>query len=374
MTPPVRLHVNGKWLAQRVTGTQRYATEVVRAIIATESAPLVLHVPAGAVVPEWLQESELVDVRRAPVAGVLFEQIYLPIVSAGHTLLNFAGPAPIMKRRQLVTMHDAAPFRWPQTYTKAFVAFYRVMYTLLGRWAQQLVTVSHFSARELNDVLRIPLSRFVVAGCSADALSSVVPVRPDLDVSHPFYLVVGTLAVHKNLPAPVQALVASGRSVVVVGASGDRQAFSQSSTMPQGTVIAGHLDDSELAWLYQNARALIFPSKYEGFGLPPLEAQKLGCPVVTSFAAALPEVVAQAGLYFDPDDPATLIEALDTLECDESLAQDLRRRGLANAQRYSWHDTAVAVLESVGVSVPSRPDLTVPNRPRRLPRRLPLRA
>ena len=352
MTPPHRLHVNGKWLVQRVTGTQRYATEVVRAIIATEATDLVLHVPAGTVVPDWAQESDRVEIRRSPVGGVLFEQVYLPIVTAGKMLLNFAGPAPLVKRRQLVTMHDATPFRHPHTFTKGFVAFYRVMYTVLGHTARRLVTVSHFSARELNDVLGIPLSRFVVAGCSADALTDVVPVPPDLDVTNPYYLVVGTLAVHKNLPAPVEAIVTSGRSVVVVGASGDRQAFSEGSDMPRGTVIAGRVDDAELAWLYRNARALVFPSKYEGFGLPPLEAQKLGCPVVTSFAAALPEVVDDAGLYFDPDVPASLIDALDRLESDESLGRDLRSRGLVNAERYSWHQTAIAILESLDVAVP----------------------
>lgn len=350
-TTEVPLQVNGKWLGQRVTGTQRYATEVTRAIIAIGEVDLVLHVPADAVVPDWLQESERVVVRRSRLRGVLFEQVYLPVVTAGRTLLNFAGPAPLMKRRQVVTMHDATPFRYPDTFTRAFVAFYRLMYTLLGRTAQRLVTVSHFSASELNDVLGIPLDRFVVAGCSADALTTVTPVRPDLDITRPYYLMVGTLAANKNLVAPIEAMVASGRTVVIVGASGNRQAFSEALTMPEGAVIAGHVDDSELSWLYRNATALVFPSKYEGFGLPPLEAQKLGCPVVTSFAAALPEVVGDAGLYFDPDDASTLIAELHRLEVSESLAQDLRNRGLANADRYSWHKTATAILESVGTPV-----------------------
>lgn len=350
MKRPKELHVNGKWLDQRVTGTQRYAMEIVRAIVAMEVIDLVLHVPAGAEIPDWLEGSEHVHVRRAPVRGIVFEQIYLPVVSAGSFLLNFAGPAPLMKRRQLVTMHDATPFRHPQTFTKAFVAFYRVLYNLLGRSAHQLVTVSQFSARELDDVLGIPVSRFVIAGCAADALDEIEPQRPALDIAKPFYLVVGTLAAHKNLTVPVEAIAASGRTVVVVGASGDRKTFNELA-LPNGTVIAGRVEDSELAWLYRNARALVFPSKYEGFGMPPLEAQKLGCPVVTSFAASLPEVLGDGGLYFDPEDSSTLLTALDELESNDALAPTLRDRGFANADRYSWHKSAVTILESLDIPV-----------------------
>jgi glycosyltransferase involved in cell wall biosynthesis len=270
-------------LAQRRTGTQRYAHEIVRAIIATKAVDLVIHVPAGVPAPDWM-DSPRVRLRHARVKGVVFEQLYLPLASAGSTLLNFAGPAPLMKRRQLVTMHDATPFRYPQTFRKAFVGFYLVSYYLLGRFARVLATVSQFSARELDAVLGIPAERFVVAGCAADALEGVRPVRPDLPLRWPYYLVVGTLAQHKNLVEPVTAVAESGRTIVVVGASGDQQVFSDSSPLPQQAIIAGALSDAELAWLYRNASALIFPSKYEGFGLPPLEAQTLGCPVVSSRA------------------------------------------------------------------------------------------
>lgn len=349
-----RLHVNGKWLEQRLTGTQRYANEIVRAIDSLGAVELVVHVPSGAVVPDWLSQSSNVRIRTAPVKGVVFEQLYLPIVTAGRLLLNFAGPAPIVKRRQLVTMHDATPFRYPQTFTKAFVTFYRVAYTVLGRTARQLVTVSHFSARELDETLGIPVRRFAVVGCAADALAHVAPTAPAFELVDPFYLVVGTVAVHKNLTAPVAALAASGRTVVVVGASGNQQAFSAASSLPKETVIAGHLTDAELAWLYRNAKALVFPSKYEGFGLPPLEAQKLGCPVVTSSAGSLPEVVGDAGLYFDPDDPTTLLDALTELESSDGLAGDLKRRGFINAERFSWRASAILILQSLGIRVPQQ--------------------
>jgi glycosyltransferase involved in cell wall biosynthesis len=341
------MHVNGKWLAQRVTGTQRYAGEIVRALVESDTVDITVHVPAGAPTLAWMKHPR-VDIRIAPVKGVVFEQLYLPVVTAGKFLLNFAGPAPLLKRRQLVTMHDATPFRHPQTFRRAFVWFYYLSYFLLGRLADRLVTVSHFSARELDDVLGIPAERFVVAGCAADTLTGLTPTRPALgELTDQFYLVVGTLAQHKNLTGPVTAVAESGRTVVVVGASGDQQVFSDAAPLTGRAVVAGRLSDAELAWLYRNAAALVFPSKYEGFGLPPLEAQSLGCPVVSSTAASLPEIIGDGALFFDPDDPAALLNALDRLESETGLADELRRLGQANARRYSWQASAQTVLQSV---------------------------
>jgi glycosyltransferase involved in cell wall biosynthesis len=341
-----RVHVNGKWLAQAITGTQRYAGEMVHAIVSADCLDLVIHVPAGATVPEWMHRHR-VEIRHAPVKGVVFEQVYLPFATAGSKLLNFAGPAPLFKRRQLVTMHDATTFRYPRTFRVAFVAFYFGMYWLLGRTASQLVTVSQFSADDLAEVLRIPAGRFIVAGCAADSLLATKPVRPALELNGDQYLVVGTQAHHKNLTAPVIALAESGRDVVVVGVAGDHQVFTATSSLDGHALMAGRLTDGELVWLYRNSRALIFPSKYEGFGLPPLEAQALGCPVVCSAAASLPEVCGDGALYFDPDDPGTLVAQLDRLESDPDLANELRRRGFVNSHRFSWNASAKKVVDWV---------------------------
>ncbi|WP_231643354.1 glycosyltransferase family 4 protein [Mycolicibacterium baixiangningiae] len=337
------VHVNGKWLAQPLTGTQRYATEMVRCLVDADVVDLVLHVPKGADVPSWASAPR-VEIRQAPLGGVLFEQLYLPLVTAGRMLLNFAGPAPLLKRRQLVTMHDATAFRYPHTFRRAFVAFYFVMYVLLARTARRLVTVSEFSADELAAVLRIDRRRFLVIPCAADGLAQITPVRPDLDVDGGQYLVVGTLAKHKNLTGAVSALTASGRHVVVVGAAGRDQVFSATTELSATATVAGRLTDAELVWLYRNSRALVFPSKYEGFGLPVLEAQVLGCPVVSSTAASLPEVGGRGALYFDPDSGSDLLARVCELESDDALAAELRERGHVNAERYSWQRSAATVL------------------------------
>ncbi|KUI39755.1 glycosyltransferase family 1 protein [Mycobacterium sp. GA-2829] len=343
------VHVNGKWLAQPLTGTQRYATEMVRGLVTSGAVDVVLHLPKGVDAPEWATGRPRVEFRHAPVGGVVFEQLYLPLATAGRLLLNFAGPAPLLKRCQLVTMHDATAFRYPRTFRPVFVAFYFVMYLLLARTARQVVTVSEFSAGELAAVLHVDRRRFLVIPCAADGLANIVTVRPDLDVDGDQYLVVGTLARHKNLTGTVAALTASGRRVVVVGAAGGDRVFSAISELGPAATVAGRLTDAELAWLYRNSRALVFPSRYEGFGLPLLEAQVLGCPVISSSAASLPEVGGQGALYFDPDDTNDLLVRLDEVETQPDIVQRLRERGHDNARRFSWQASADALLAWLGV-------------------------
>ncbi|WP_264014094.1 glycosyltransferase family 4 protein [[Mycobacterium] manitobense] len=338
--------MNGKWLSQSLTGTQRYASEITLAIAEAAEVDLILHLPNDAPLPDWTNLPRL-EIRRAPLRGVLFEQVYLPWATRGEMLLNFAGPAPLLKKRQLVTMHDATPFRYPRTFRKSFVAFYFVMYFVLARSARKLATVSSFSARELADVLGIPADRFIIAGCAADSLARVDPKKPDMAVPIDPYIVVGTLAKHKNVSRPVDAITASGRRVVVVGTAGSVHVFAPASSSAQTATIAGRLTDAELVWLYRNSRALVIPSRYEGFGLPVLEAQSLCCPVVSSNAASLPEVGGDAAIYFPPDDVTHLLSALDSLERDDRLTADLRRRGTRNAQRYTWKQSADSILRCV---------------------------
>lgn len=338
------VHINGKWLGQPFTGVQRYSDEVSRRVVCADGIDWVLHVPRGDAVPGWAGSSP-VTVRRAPVGGVVFEQFYLPIATRRQLLLNFGGVAPLCKRRQSVTFHDATPFRFPSTYRRLFVAFYFVAYFLLSRTARRVNTVSEFSRKELSSVLRRDIDRFHLAPCAAGAIVSVDPIEPEMpDVSNA-YLVVGTFALHKNLMGPIRALAGSGRRVVVVGAATDDKVFARSDeAFGDNVVVAKRLTDAELAWLYRRVKALVFPSRYEGFGLPVLEAQALGCPVIASDAASIPEVGGNAAIYFDPDDVGDLIRAVDEFENSFVLQRELIEKGMQNSSRYSWELTAESVV------------------------------
>jgi glycosyltransferase involved in cell wall biosynthesis len=216
--------------------------------------------------------------------------------------------------------------------------------------------VSRFSAADLARALGLPESRFVVAPDGADHMDEVEPVRPALPFADQRYLLcVGTPAAHKNLAQALAVLGEGPRPLVVVGAVSVERVFGRSAdaTRAPAAAILGRLSDAEVAWLYRHADALVFPSRYEGFGLPVLEAQRLGCPVACSDAAALREVAGDGAAYFDPDDPQSLQEAVDSVTDDP---EGWAARGLANAERFRWADTE-AVVERVLDNVTTRPRL-----------------
>ncbi len=347
------LHINGKFTAHALTGTERYATEVLKAwsvLLQPGDTAVTLHLPSDGTCPAWLPPWW--SVRRSRLRGVLFEQLSLLVQSGRGFLVSLAGPACLLKRRQLVVMHDAAPMRFPHTFTPAFVAWYRMLYWVLARRAAALATVSNFSRQELAAALGVPAERFTVAPCGADHFRDLqaVSAPPVGGAREPFVVCVGTLAVHKNLVPMVRALSARQCTVLVVGVSGKQRIFAADAELGSGphVHVLARISDQELAALYDRALALVFPSRYEGFGLPVVEAQARGTAVICSTADSLPEVAGAGALYFDPDDPARGAEHVVDLASDAALLAQMKERALKNAARFTWRETGEALLEAVG--------------------------
>jgi len=280
----------------------------------------------------------------------LFEQLALPLAGRYHVLLSLGGPAPLFARRQVVTMHDATPFRFPGTYSAFFGTWYRFMYRVLARRALRVLTVSEFSAGELAEVLAVPRSRFVVAPNGCDHVDQLQPSRPTIELADedPFVLCVGTFAKHKNIPPALAVLDSANIRTVVVGAGTSGPVFEADDNHTwSNAVIAGRLSDQEVAWLYRHAVALVFPSLYEGFGLPIVEAQRLGCPVIASCRASMPEVGGTGAMYFDPDRPQDILLALKELQEDAGRRDLVVAAGEANAGNFLWNISAAVVRSAI---------------------------
>jgi glycosyltransferase involved in cell wall biosynthesis len=345
---PRPIVLNGKWLAATATGVQRYAGELARRILERDAAATVI-MPADAVRPDWLPEHRVV---RSRTRRAFFEQVALPWHARGRLLLSLAASGPLVTREQLIMMPDALTARYPGTYSRRFVAWYALMYRVLVRRARHIVTISQFSRRELAEVLGMPEQRFelVVPGHEHALEESTAPTDPALlaATEHPYVLCIGSLTPSKNLAPVTRALAEAGIPVVVVGASGVKRVYAEEAglTAP-GVHLAGRLSDPELRHLTRGARALVFPSLYEGFGLPVIEAQAVGCPVVASDRASIPEAGGDAALYFDALDPAAAVTLLATLDGERDT---LIARGHANVTRFSWEVSADRVL-----AIASRP-------------------
>lgn len=346
MSARIPAAVNGKWLAQSPSGTQRYATEVLRACLALRDDPdLTLIVPSDARIPEWAAALPTV---RSRLRGTAFEQLALPWLSRRKHLYSMAGPAPLLKRNQTLVMHDAMPFRIPGSYRRTFVLWYLLMYGVLSRTAARVLTVSTFSRAELASVLRVPPRRFEVAPCGADHVvaGAADGYRPPFPAGT-FALMVGNLAPHKNVGPATAALGDAGVPVAVVGAA--QQVHRRVSVGDRATVVyLGRVDDAHLHRLYADAGVLVAPSRYEGFGIPLVEAGRAGCPAVFALGSAMTEVAGPGGLGFPADDMAECVRLVESVLSDPTLRARLGENARVNAARFTWERTARIVFGEPG--------------------------
>jgi glycosyltransferase involved in cell wall biosynthesis len=274
-----------------------------------------------------------------------WEQLFLPAYTATRTLLNLAGPAPLLKRRQVCMIADAAIFDFPNAYTPLYGAWYRLLFRSVSRLALGLLTISQFSRTQLIKAIGASAERLKIIDCAATHMATITPDDSVLDRLHlrqtRFLLAVGSLNPTKNLAALVKAFNAledPTLRLVLVGGSNTSVFAGEAETLPADarTIPTGSIGDGELSSLYRNAEAFVFPSLYEGFGIPPLEAMSLGCPVAAARAASIPEICADAAYYFDPSNVSDITHALRTVLADEALRVRLRDFGIRRSKHFTW--------------------------------------
>jgi glycosyltransferase involved in cell wall biosynthesis len=343
--------INGRYLSQPITGVQRVARELIHALdteiaegrISSGSRRLMLVAPRGARLPAL----RAIDVRHAGrTSGHCWEQIEFPWLFRHALKVSLCGAAPFAAADQIVTFHDTAVFSAPDSFTIPFRTWYRLLFRLQGRLAASVLTVSEFSRSELAGRCSIPSGKLEIVSPAADHVLGFTPdpsilLRLGLSPSG-YALCVGSLHPNKNLAA-VQAAAALLNNppfdFVIVGAN-MQSAFRRSEPESGALKYTGRLNDSELCALYRGAFCFIAPSRYEGFGIPPLEAMSCGCPVIAARAAAIPETCGNAALYFEPDRPSELAGLVAELYSDPRLQQTLRERGLERASDFSWQRSA----------------------------------
>jgi len=350
------IYVNGRFLAQPVTGVQRFAIEITRAAAALAARgewP-----QATLLTPPAVPAAAALGLQQRPVGhrqGQLWEQLDLPQAAAGGTLLNLGNTAPLAcGAQQLVVIHDAGVFDTPASYSWKFRLWYKSLQHALARMGTRIATVSEFSRARLAARLGLDPARIAVLYEGADHILRL-PAEPSILARHGltpggYALVVGSAAAHKNLAAlDGLAQLLAGRGLAVAVTGGANRAVFQSAAAPAALRPLGRAEDAELRALYEQAACLLFPSRYEGFGLPPVEAMLCGCPVIAARGGAVAEICGADALYAAMDAPGALAATVTRLLDDPALRADLSRRGRARAAQLSWTAAARrlgAVLEA----------------------------
>ena len=379
-----RVALNALFLHFPFSGTGRYLYHLIHGV--DSSTDLIL-LGSAAFPPDSLaarSRARLVttpfDGRSQQLAKVWLEQVAIP----GEALRARAAvahvpyfAAPLRPRvPTCVTVHDLVPVIRPEYRRTAAQRLYSALVVRGLASASRIITDSHASAFDLTERLGIPSTRIRVIPLGVDQRFRPLETTEEREwgnavldkhgLDHPYFLYVGGFDRRKNVDALVRAFARLRRErclshvLAIVGTqrSGDPLFYDPRADIERLGISAavrllGRVDDDEVRALYARAEAFVFPSLYEGFGLPPLEAMACGTPVVCSNASSLPEVVGESGILFDPKSEEGLVEALDSIVKDADLRSYLGRKGRDRADELTWEKTVrstVSVWDEVAAT------------------------
>ena len=344
------------------SGVPRYAAKLADAIDrASASYPalrlslLTTLAGAEAIAPRSLPVRTVGGARRSVNAGpgrLLLEHVAIRGDRAD--LLHYfdlTGPVLAPGRPFVTTIHDMAPL---YGFRKLQNTYKRRLFPWALARATAGVAVSGFAKNEAVEHLGVDPRKIQVVhsgpGLTADTPPASSPPEPD----HPFVLYVGNLSTNKNLPMLIRAFHRTDAPVRLVLAGRPREGAAEIRQAVAGGRRADEIDlredpsDEVVDGLYRAAVALLLPSTYEGFGFTPLEAMARGCPVLASDIPALREIAGDGALLLPPRDESSWSEAIERVVGDDPLRKDLRSRGAATVQKYSWDATARGVLDLFG--------------------------
>jgi glycosyltransferase involved in cell wall biosynthesis len=299
------------------------------------------------------------------------EQIRIPVALRREHVDLFHAPhyvlPPLIHCRSVVTIHDCIHLMFPQYLPNRFAyAYAKAQLWTAAHRSDRILTVSETSKLDILRRFHVPADKVTVVYNAIDERLAVPPdeeeferVRARYQLKDPFALYVGNIKPHKNLERLIDAFhelrqesAFESLKLVIIGDEiskyqGLRRAVHRHK-LHKHVRFFGFVPPGTLAVLYRLASVFVFPSLYEGFGLPPLEAMYFGTPVVTSNVSSLPEVVGDAAVLVDPYDTTSIAEGMRRALVDEELRAWLRERGAARAREFSWEQSVARIREVYG--------------------------
>ena len=344
-----RIYINGRFLTRPMTGVERYAYMTCKAL-AEMGIDFTIICPKSPLMPCY-EVSNLPIIHYGVGKSHLWEQFVLPFFFIGkkdYLLFSFTGLGSILIRNKVMTIHDLSFLENPKWFSQSYYWWYKFMTPLAARTSKHIITVSEFSKKEILRFYPFIKEKDIsIAYNAADdkffhfQSQNSIPEKP-------FALTVSSLDPRKNFARLIEAFKDIKEcSLYIVGSQNHIFKQKDNITDTNGTIhFLGRVSDEELVRLYNRATCFIFPSLYEGFGLPTIEAMKCGCPVLASDIPVLREVCGDAALYFNPyhiEDIRNSIKKF--LKEIDTLRPIVISKGYKNINRYSWEKTAKVVIK-----------------------------
>ena len=303
--------------------------------------------------------ARVVETLRFPIRSV-WMQFLLPVILRRERpglvhYTNYLGPA-ITATPYVVSVHDMSLTRTPEHHTLKKRLLTATLVPRIARNARRVLAPSESTKRDIVDDLRLHPSRIDVIPYAAPETYRPTVERPPMEkLNEPYFLFVGTIEPRKNLLRLLDAFAAFAKGVpsvrlVLVGDRGwkcdEIYARAAEPDIADRVVILGYAPEDQMPSLYSHAVACVYPSLFEGFGFPVVEAMACGTPVITSHATSLAEIGSGAALLIDPHDTDEICAALLRIAMDAGLRATLRTQGLARAASYSWDRTGALTIDA----------------------------
>jgi glycosyltransferase involved in cell wall biosynthesis len=345
----MNIYINARFLTQQITGVQRYAIELSRRLRK-------IHPHIRFIAPRNIIHRDIAEYLEVVVTGRftghLWEQVELPLYlkkQGSPYLINLANLTPLVYPKTVITIFDLSFLRNPGWFSKRYYFFYKLIVPILAKKANMVITISEFSKKEIIDLLNIPESRIRIIPCAvADFFHGITNTDKSLN-NDQYILALSSIDPRKNFTGLIKAFKNISKKNIKLFIAGSQNKVFSSNELKKDIkenpdiIFTGYVPDEQLPRLYKNAELFIYPSFYEGFGIPPLEAMACGCPTIVSNTSSLPEICGDASFYVNPYDTDDITKGIDQVLSNRRLQNQLISKGYERVKRYSW-DNSVKIL------------------------------
>ncbi|MEH6756671.1 MAG: glycosyltransferase family 1 protein [Parasphingorhabdus sp.] len=358
MLHPKKIAINGKFLSAEPTGVHRVAEELIRNAYAiidadhhmSEQLQLELLVPS-----DGMENAERLGLPYrivGPFTGIAWEQLTLPLHAGGRTLLSLCNVGPVLSRNAVTMFHDAQVHIAPDSYSPMFRLWYHFHQPICGKRHRRILTVSDYSREQLDQykVANRDKTKVILNGVD-HVLETAADdeILSELELErNGFAVALANIQPHKNIGLLLKVFSRpelQNLKLVLFGSATRDMFQSAGHLVPSNVIFAGRVSDGELRSLYANALCLAFPSRTEGFGLPPLEAMTTGCPAIVAPEGALPQVCGDGAIYAGADDLDAWVNAISLMSSDGSYLAKIRAAGLSQSAAFTWKRAASQMVE-----------------------------